>query len=299
MEWQRILAFYQVSKLGSFTKAAEANFRTQSALSQQIKALEEEIGYQLFERIGKRKIKLTSAGESFLKFCVTILDSHDQLKAELKEKEGNKKGRLKIAAPFDTLFYLLPDNLLKFTSNYPDVELAIIDCAPLNVLDYIKYGDIDFGIVMECKAPNDLVALRWKKVNRYLMTPIGHPLTRVKRLTIKQLADYPLILPPKDYQIRIRFDEKLEQFGLKCRVIIESPNVALRAECVEMGLGISIASEGACSRFQREKRNIEFMPLKNHLKEDHLALVMRKDKKLSSYQKLFINIFLEKQLMEI
>jgi Bacterial regulatory helix-turn-helix protein, lysR family len=65
MEWQQIMGFYHVAKLKSFTRAAEATFRTQSALAQQIKALEEEFDCQLFERIGKRKVILTSVGERF------------------------------------------------------------------------------------------------------------------------------------------------------------------------------------------------------------------------------------------
>ena len=72
MEWQRIIGFYHVTKLGSFTKAAEATFRTQSAISQQIKNLEEELGCQLLERIGKKKVRLTSAGEKFFIFSESI-----------------------------------------------------------------------------------------------------------------------------------------------------------------------------------------------------------------------------------
>jgi len=68
MEWQQLLGFYQVAKLGSFTKAAEATFRTQSALSQQVKALEDELGARLLERLGKRRLKLTVAGERLLEF---------------------------------------------------------------------------------------------------------------------------------------------------------------------------------------------------------------------------------------
>lgn len=69
MEWQQLLGFYQVAKLGSFTKAAEATFRTQSALSQQVKALEEELGGQLIERLAKRRLQLTPAGEKALCLC--------------------------------------------------------------------------------------------------------------------------------------------------------------------------------------------------------------------------------------
>ena len=85
MEWQQIIGFHHVAKLGSFTKAAEATFRTQSALSQQIKTLESELDCQLFERIGKRRLRLTSAGERFLRFSEAILEKYEHLTEELDE----------------------------------------------------------------------------------------------------------------------------------------------------------------------------------------------------------------------
>src|SRR3989304_5457995 len=100
MEWQQLVGFYQVARLGSFTKAAEATFRTQSALSQQIKALEEELACPLLERIGKRKLRLTAAGERFWRFGEAILEKYQHLQEELNEVKGLMKGDLRLAAPF-------------------------------------------------------------------------------------------------------------------------------------------------------------------------------------------------------
>ncbi len=80
MEWQQIIGFYHVARLQSFTKAGEATFRTQSALSQQIKTLEGELDCQLFERIGKRKLALTPAGERFLRFSELVLEKYEKIK---------------------------------------------------------------------------------------------------------------------------------------------------------------------------------------------------------------------------
>ena len=124
MEWQQILGFYQIAKLGSFTKAAEATWRTQSAVSQQIKSLEKELGVQLFERIGRGNVKLTSAGESFLRFSVTVLSGHGQLKAELKELDGQQAGRIRVAAPFETLYYLIPIISRNFLPSIPTLSCA-------------------------------------------------------------------------------------------------------------------------------------------------------------------------------
>jgi len=293
MEWQQIVSFSQVAKLRSFTKAAQATFRTQSAISQQIKALEEELGCQLFERIGRSSVNLTSAGESFLKFAVTLLDSYDQLITEINELKGEKGGRIRLAGPFETLYYLIPNNLQRFSREYPDVELSLIDCTTTDIIRIIRYGEVDFAIAIEYMVPDDLFTVRWKKSERFLMIPVGHPLSRVNRISFTQIVQYPLILPPKSYPIRKRFDEKVKQLNLKCNILIETPNVMLCAECVELGLGISIIGEGLCQYLMREKRKIVFLPLKNHLESDHFALVMRKDKKLSSYQRAFVNIFLD------
>ena len=104
MEWQQIIGFYHVAKLSSFTKAANATFRTQSAISQQIKNLEEELGCQLLERIGKRKLRLTSAGERFFKFSESILEKYNSLTEEINEIKGLQMGHLRMAAPFTTLY---------------------------------------------------------------------------------------------------------------------------------------------------------------------------------------------------
>ena len=121
MEWQQIIGFYHVAKLGSFTKAAAATFRTQSALSQQIKALEDELECRLLERIGKRKLRLTFAGERFFGFAEGILEKYDHLTEELNELKGLQKGRLRVAAPFTTLYHLFPQALHYYTRRFPYV----------------------------------------------------------------------------------------------------------------------------------------------------------------------------------
>ncbi|MHB8918187.1 MAG: LysR family transcriptional regulator, partial [Desulfocucumaceae bacterium] len=154
MEWQQIVGFYHVARLGSFTKAAEATFRTQSALTQQIRALEEELGCSLFERIGKRKLLLTPAGEKMFLFSETVLSEHSALEEDLNELKGSKKGRLKIAAPFTTLYHLLPKTLEEYAKQYPRVELSLFDRPQRSVIELIGSGDVDFGMVVESIVPD-------------------------------------------------------------------------------------------------------------------------------------------------
>lgn len=295
MEWQQIIGFYHVAKLGSFTKAANATFRTQSAISQQIKNLEEELGCQLLERIGKRKLRLTSAGESFFKFSETIMQQYDSLVEELSEAIDSQKGHLRIAASFTTLYHLFPFALKSYIKKFPNVELTILDRSQQDILDLIKNGDIDLGLVLESNVQRDLTALRWKKVRTVLMTPIGHPLAKVKRVTLKQIGKYPLILPPKNLKYRSNLEESFQKLGIDYQIIMESSNVELSSLYVEMGLGISFATVVE-DLPELKKRRLEFLPMDHLFKSDYIVVVMRKDKTLISYKNAFIKILLEEAL---
>jgi DNA-binding transcriptional LysR family regulator len=289
MEWQQILGFYHVAKLGSFTKAANTTFRTQSAISQQIKNLEEELGCQLFERIGKHKLRLTSAGNRFFKFSETILERHASLIEDLNEMKGFQKGRLRVAAPFTTLFHLFPLALKHYTIKFPNVELTILDRSQLDILDLVKNGDIDFGFVLESVVPKDLAALRWKKVRTVVITPVGHPLVKVKRITLKQIGKYPLILPPVNLKYRSNLEERFQKLGIDYHIVMESSNVELSSLYVEMGLGISFATV-VKDLPEFKKRKLEFLSMDHLFKPDYIAVVMRKNKTLISYKDAFIKI---------
>jgi DNA-binding transcriptional LysR family regulator len=292
MEWQQIIGFYYVAKLGSFTKAADATFRTQSALSQQIKNLEQELGCRLLERIGRRKLRLTSAGQRFFKFSETSLKRYQSLTEELNELKGLQKGQLRMAAPFTTLYHLVPSALKTYSTQFPNVELTILDRSQHHILELVKNGDIDFGLVLESNVPKDLTSLRWNKVRTVLMTPLNHALAEAKRITLKQIGKYPLILPPLTLKYRSNLEEKFQKLGIDCHVIMESSNVELSSLYVEMGLGISFATI-VTDIPELQQRKLAFLSLDHLFKPDYIAVVMRKDKILVSYKKAFIKILFE------
>ena len=289
MEWQQIIGFYQTAKLGSFTKAARVTFRTQSAISQQIKNLEEEFGCRLFERIGKRNLRLTSAGKRFLKFSETVLEDFDSLIEEFDDLENSKKGHLKIAAPFTTLFHLIPSAVKRYTELFPDVELTIRDRSQQDILELVKNGEVDFGLVLESNIFKDLLAFRWKKVHTVLMTPVNHPLTKIKRATLKQIGKYPLILPPANLRYRSELEDRFQTQGIDCRIIMESSNVELSALYVEMGLGVSFATV-ATDLPESTQRKLRFLSMEHLFKPDYIAVVMRKGRNLFSFKRAFISV---------
>jgi len=293
MEWQQIIGFYHVVKSQSFTKAAEATFRTQSALSQQIKALEKEFDCQLFERVGKGNLRLTAEGERFLSFAELALRGSEDLRENLEAIKGNKRGQLKIAAPFTTLYHLFPEVVRQYASQFPDVELTVLDRPQHMVIDLVRSGDIDFGFTLEKAVPKSLLAVRWKQVETVVIVPKGHPLCALRRVSLKQLAKYPLILPPKHLQHtgRMLLEKEFQKNGLHYRIIMESSNIELSSVYVELGLGVS------CGSIIRnlphlQKRKLEFLSLSHLFGPGYIALVMRRDKATAPYKQAFIRLLL-------
>ncbi len=294
MEWQQILGFHQVARLESFTRAAEATLRTQSALSQQIRALEDEFGCRLFERLGRRKLRLTPAGERFLEFSEAVLNGYENLAGDLNQLKGEHRGPLRIAAPFTALYHLFPERLKGYLQRFPLVELTLLDRPQDKVIGLVRNGDVDFGLATESIIAGDLASIRWKKVETVLMVSRGHPLAKLKRLTWRQIAKYSLILPPRDlkYSGRSTLERNFQRLGLPCRIAMESSNVELSSLYVAMGLGISMATivrdlPGLAGR------ELEFLSLSHYFKPDHIALVMKKDRSIPSYKKAFIAAMLE------
>jgi DNA-binding transcriptional LysR family regulator len=291
MEWQQIVGFHQVARQGSFTKAAEATFRTQSALSQQVKALEEELGCRLLERIGKRKLRLTEAGERFFRFTQSVLGSYEGLQEELQELEGTPTGELRLAAPFTTLYHLFREVLREYPKRFPQVRLAILDRSQREVINLVRHGDIDFGIALESAAPRDLAAQRWQQVEMVLLTPRDHPLTRVKRVTTQQISRYPLILPPRGQRSpgRQTLEAIFQKQGLDYQVVMESSNVELSSLYVELGLGISFATVVKNLPLARQ-RPLAFIPMNHFVAPDFIAVIHRKDKVMSAYMLAFLEL---------
>ena len=294
MEWQQVIGFYHVARLGNFTRAAEATFRTQSALSQQVKALEEELGCLLIERIGRRKLRLTEAGEQFFRFAEGVLENYEILTESLQDLQGIRKGTLSIAAPFTTLYHLFPKILREYVARYPQVRLTILDRPQKTAISLVNGGDVDFGFALESMIPSGLVISRWKKVETVLMTPLGHPLTEETEVTFEKIAQYPLILNPKDPldSCRPNVEEKLQRLGLPYHVILESSNVDLSSLCVEQGLGIAFAT------IVRDlpilsKRKLQFVSLNHYYEPDYLAVVGRKNRKLTSHKRAFLKLVLD------
>lgn len=293
MEWQQILGFYQVARLGSFTRAAEATFRTQSALTQQVKALEEELGCQLLERLGRRRLRLTPAGERFFQFAQAVLEYQQGLLADLKELQGVAGGPLTLAAPFTTLYHLLPEVVAAYVRRFPAVRLTILDRSQRLVIDLVKEGEADFGLALESLVPPGLTVRRWREVHTVLLVPRGHPLIQGGPPTLEDMARYPLILPPRspEYRTRHRVEELFRRQGLRFQVVMESSNVELSSLYVARGVGISFATIRTDAP-EPVREGLGFIPLDHYFPRDFIAVITRSPEIGQRYKREFLEMLL-------
>ena len=298
MEIQQILGFYHLAKEKSFSKAAIATFRTQSALSQQIKALEGELECLLIERVGRRRLQLTPAGKYFFDFANSFLSKYNDLIESINEIKGGKSGLLKIAAQHGPLFYIFPDLIKKYQKVYPKVEMRFYERTPSEIIAAVKSGDIDFGIASEDLIPKDLAFIRWRETDSHVVTPIGHPLTELQEITLSDLAKYPLILSRKilEYSQRRILEKKFIQEGLNYQIVMEASNFILSSTYVELGIGITFVALGYELNKILPQKKIAYTSIRHLFEPNYFAIVMRKNMDLRPYQEEFINLLLKKPI---
>jgi DNA-binding transcriptional LysR family regulator len=200
---------------------------------------------------------------------------------------------LKIAAPFTTLYHLFPEILKAYVQQFPHVQLTILDRPQRKVIGLVKRGDIDFGFALESSASRDLVLRRWVKVETVLMTPIGHPLTAKRQVTLNEIVKYPLILPPKspEYASRLELEERLRSLGVDYHVIMESSNVDLSSVYVEMGLGVAFATVVRDLPLLK-RRKLEFISLSHYFEPDYVVIVAEKNRDLPLYKSAFADMIM-------
>jgi len=294
MEWQQIIGFYHVAKSGSCTRAAEATYRTQSAVSHQIKKLEIELGCLLFERIGKKQLQLTLAGQELFQFAQHMIKEQENVINKIDFIKGMQTGLIKIACPPDILDYLLPKSIERYRTRFPDVKLQLFDMLAQNVITLVRSGDADIGMTVESLVPKDLSTIRWKKANYMLLMRNDHPLLVEEQINIEKIVKHPLIIPPPQNKSRSRAKllGMLDKLGLKYYTAMEASNIQISMKYASLGIGVYFT---LCSNevLDSKPSKLEAIPLTHIFGEDYISLVLRKDKIVTGVFEAFIDGLLD------
>jgi len=287
MDFDQLETFIEVSRLSSFSRAAEKRFRTQPAISSQIRSMEEEVGAKLLDRSGG-KVSLTASGKLFLKFAEETLDARKAATVAIAETERVPRGEIVVGANEGTCLHILPEVFAHFKKQYPDVSVSIRRADYSTVLESVIDNSVYFGVVSMPINDNRLTAVLIHRDDLVLITPAKHPLAKLKSASAVDIAQYPLVMP-KVGHTRDALDDLFHERKLKPRYAMELDSSELLKRFVAADVGIGFISR---SNVQEDvKANVlAIVPLADAQIRRDLALVFRKDKALSRAALAFIDI---------
>jgi LysR family transcriptional regulator, low CO2-responsive transcriptional regulator len=278
MDFDQLHTFLEIVRLKSFSKAAQTCFRTQPAISAQIRQMEQELGTQLFERFGSR-ISLTTAGKIFAEYAQQILDTKRQAFDSVRELDRVPRGEVMIAANEATCINVLPKVFSSYKEKFPEVQLQVIRSYGARTVQSVLDNSVDFGITQLPVQERKLEVVQIHIDEIRLLVPPDHPLAQVPSLTAQEIAPHPLLLP-KSGRTRVRIDEFLEIVDEELRISMELDSTEMIKQFIIAGLGVGFMSVTNASA-ELESGELLAVPLAPLPMIRTLGMIYRKDKPLS------------------
>jgi DNA-binding transcriptional LysR family regulator len=291
MDFDQLHTFLEIVRLKSFSKAAQTCYRTQPAISAQVRQLEQELKAELFERFGSR-ISLTTAGRIFADYAEQILELRRRVQDAIAELESNPRGELVIAANEATCMYILPQVFSVYRKLFPAVQLQLDRSYGSRVVDAVMDNTADFGMT---QLPADEKRLQVVSIYRdeiRLIVPAGHPLATFKSVTPQAVTQASYLLLPRQGKTRTRINEWLEPAVDDVRISMELDSSEMMKRFVMAGLGVTFLAVANC-REEIAAGKLCALPLAPEPMWRRLGLIYRKDKALSKAALAFIQVVLD------
>jgi|NGEPerStandDraft_6_1074524.scaffolds.fasta_scaffold12296_1 DNA-binding transcriptional LysR family regulator len=290
MDFDQLHTFLEIVRLKSFSKAAQTCYRTQPAISAQVRQLEQELRADLFERFGSR-ISLTTAGKIFAEYAEQMLDLRRRAQDVIAELETNPRGELVIAGNEATCIYVLPKVFSEYREQFQSVQLQVLRSYGSRVVEAVMENSADFGLVQLPVEEKRLQVVNIYRDEIRLIVPAGHPLAGRPSVTARDVTDYYLVLP-KYGKTRTRLNEWLEVVEEDIRISMELDSTEMMKHFVIAGLGVSFVAASNC-REEIAAGKLWSIPLAPEPMVRRLGLIYRKDKALSKAALGFIQIVLD------
>jgi LysR family transcriptional regulator, cys regulon transcriptional activator len=247
MKLQQLRCLTEVARRGlNVSEAAEALHTSQPGVSKQIRALEDELGVQVFVRHGKRLIAITEPGKAVVAIAERMLAEAQNLKRAGEEFANDQLGTLTIAATHTQARYALPKAVAAFKRRYPKVELVIHQGNPTQICDQVVAGDADLCVATEMISQYpELVSLPVYQWNRCVVVPPKHQLLKETPLSLEKLAEHPIVTYDFAFANRSLVQKAFEARGLKPHVVLSAQDSDVIKTYVELGLGVGILAKMA------------------------------------------------------
>ncbi len=291
MKLQQLRYIWEVARHDlNVSATAQSLFTSQPGISKQIRLLEDELGVEIFERSGKHLTRVTPVGEAILERAGEILRRVESIRQVAQEFRNDQKGTLSIATTHTQARYALPPTIKAFMQRYPDVSLHMHQGTPVQIAEMAVDGTVDFAIATEAlELFTDLVMMPCYRWNRCVIVPEGHPLANVERLTIEDVAAFPIVTYVFGFTGRSRLDEAFHSKHLTPRVVFTATDADVIKTYVRLGLGIGIIARMAVDEAQ--DRGLVVLDASHLFKSSVTNIGFRRGTFLRGYMYEFMELF--------
>ncbi|WP_153556441.1 LysR family transcriptional regulator [Roseimaritima sediminicola] len=294
MQLRSLELFCSVAQQRSFSRAAESHAVTQSAVSQAVLQLEENLGVRLVDR-SKRPLNLTDAGAVFHQGLRKILGDYRALEQEVRSLGSRLQGRLRVAAIYSVAASYMPEASEAFQQMHPDVDLRIEPATPTQVLELAASGEVDFGLISYARSTRTVRATHWQREPMRLICAPEHPMAAGGPVQLAELDRLPMIGFETSLKVRREIDQFFSQHGVRVEYFMEFDNLDSMIRAIQANRGIGVLPEAAVRR-ETANDSLRVVACPELSLERPLGIIRRRSGKLSPAASEFAEMLLGKPL---
>jgi LysR family transcriptional regulator, low CO2-responsive transcriptional regulator len=287
MDFDQLITFLEVAKQGSFSRAGEKVFRSQSAVSAQIRQLEQEYGDRLLDRSGKT-VKLTPAGQVLYDYAERLKLLREESLIAVADHSSTPRGTLRVGANEATCLYVLPEVFAEYCRRYPPVQINIYRNFSYKVTEKLENGTIEVGfLTLPIQSPSLEIQTIFRD-KLMLMVSSRNPLAKHKSAAVRDIVKHPLLLPKTGHTRRL-LDKLFRPHRDELQVRMELPSIGMIKSFVAADLGVSIIS-ASFARDEVATGRVKLVELEDVELFRELGLAYRRDRTLSCASTAFIEV---------
>ena len=291
MQIESLKVFCDLAETESFTKAAQINEVTQSAVSQQISSLERQFKSLLIER-SKKKFRLTREGQVLYDFSKQIIQTYSELQNKLQEIKNIISGTIRVSTIYSIGLHDLPPYIKRFLKDHPTVHVHVEYRRANQVYDDVNSNVVDLGLVAYPVKDAKLEIVSLRKDPLVLICHPQHPFAKQKTIKLKAIADQKFIGFEPDIPTRKAIDKVLKEQNIEVKTVMEFDNIETVKRAVEIDAGVSIVPLGTISQ-EVSKQTLAAVTIEDAELYRPLAAIYKKGKVLTPAMRQFINVVKE------
>ena len=294
MHVETLKIFCDLVETQSFSLAAERNFVTQSAVSQQVRTLEEKFKRRLLERVrGRKDVRTTTAGEVFYTECRSVLAAYDQLQENMRGLSGTISGTVKVATVYSIGLHELPNKVRTFMTKYPAAKIDLEYSRTTRVVRDVLNGTVEIGVVAYPEPRRGLTIVPMTGDRLVLICQPTHEFAEREEVKAIELNNADFVLFERDIPTRKATDKIFKNYGVTVQKVAEFDNIETIKRAVEVGFGLAIVPRPSVLDEQRSGQ-LAVVSLAETEWTRNVGIIYRSDRTLSLAAKKFVQLLSEK-----